>query len=1354
MMKTPPNRICFWLTPVVAWLAIGCSHVAQPPASANSKIPTVIFDTDIGSDCDDAGAMATMHALADAGELRILGVIFSSGRVKYGVGVCDAINTYYGRGNLPLGQYKRDDVGDPTDSYSSAIATNTARFGHDVVDDAPELVSVYRKLLASQPDHSVTLLTVGHPHGLVHLMRDQQGMELIRTKVTRWVAMGMGGWNFEQCGMAAYCQELLQRWPLPFYISPAGEEIITGNRLLPKTPETNPVREAYRLWRTALKDGRSSWDQVATLFVARPELFNVQSRGRVEWSAKGHIVWNADVDNPNHFLVTPKLSNTEMADLIEELMARPPRARAASGRDSSRVSDAEERLVAGFMSPPNESKPWCYWWWLNGAASSEGITRDFEAMRTQGIAGALLFDGGQAGPEAPRGPPFMSEEWRALFRHAVREADRCGIALGVNLCSGWNAGGPWVTHEHAAKKLVSARTMVKGPGRVRLALPKPPTTEGFYRDVAVLASPVSADAVGDGNLTSGLQYQRYGPLYPLPERAEFLHLDFAEPQAVAGVFVKSYPDGGPKEIILECSDDGRNFRGIRHLALQPRDEVTVAFDEVRAKHFRVAFPAVHPPQEGASGNELVVEIALLSKEQLAGGKPPSPLVWNRTGAVDLTKHVTENGELDWDAPAGNWQVLRIGSTLHGSMTQCPGGGPAGLEIDPMSAEAMDTHFAETGAKLIADAGPLAGRALQYLHIDSWELGQPTWTPRMREEFQRRRGYDPASWLPAVLGQTVDNAGATRKFLQDYRRTAADLVAANYYGRLRELTRQGGLRGTHPESAGPYFSHWIDGLQCLGINDVPMGEFWKRNREPDGPITLHHNPSLKQAASAAHIYGKRDCQAEAFTSLADDWTDDPWSMKDIGDAAFCEGLTRHVLCFWVHQPMLDAKPGFQWAHVGTHFDSNLTWWPMSGAWLTYLARCQFMLRQGLFVADFAYLLDEAIPSFSSPRPQQQPARPAGFDYDVLNAEVLLTRATAQQSRLTLPDGMSYRYLVLPHVSDAILSPATLKKINELAEAGVTVIGPKTLAGRVARLREGQLDAVTRADGLAPDIEFRDTPADSNFDWIHRREGATDIYFLSNQSARDATAQVAFRVAGKQPELWDAVTGQIRDLPDWREEDGRTPVPLQFAPRQSWFVVFRKATPSNRGVARGNFPKLTTVRELTGAWTVAFDPKWGGPERTTFEKLEDWTTRPEAGIHYYSGTAAYRTTFEFKDGASASAIHLDLGVVKNVARVRLNGRDLGVVWTAPWRVDITDALKPGANELEIEVANLWPNRLIGDAALPKEQRFTVTNVRTYDTMTSGIYGCKTCEERKRTGKPAALLPSGLLGPVQILADAGPR
>ena len=923
---------------------------------------------------------------------------------------------------------------------------------------------------------------------------------------------------------------------------------------------------------------------------------------------------------------------------------------------ASPYAQAANALKQAFLNPPQSAKAWCYWWWLNGAASKEGITRDFEEMKKQGIAGALLFDAGQAGEEAPRGPKFMSPEWRALYQHAVREADRLGIVLGVNLCSGWNAGGPWVTHEHAAKKLVGSSTQVQGPGRVTLVLPQPETVQGFYRDVAVLACP-----------------------------------------------------------------------------------------------------------------------------------GPSTAVWDRRRAVDITKFMDSKGRLSWDVPAGTWSVLRIGSTLHGNLIKLVGSGPEGLEIDPMSAAAMEAHFAQTGAKLIADAGPLAGKALRYFHIDSWELGQPTWTPAMRQEFQRRRGYDPLPYLPALLKRTVDSPALTERFLADYRRTAADLVAANYYGRLRELTVRGGLRGTHPESGGPFFTHWIDALQCEGINDIPMGEFWKRNAEPGGPIGWppQTNPTVKQAACAAHIYGKPVCQAEAFTSFADDWIDDPWSMKDIGDEAFCHGLTRNVLCFYVHQPRLDIKPGFQWAHVGTHFDRNITWWDLSHAWLTYLARCQYLLRRGLFVADFAYFQGEEVPAFIPPRNGPLPPRPVGFDHDVVNAEVLLTRATAEDGRLTLPAGMSYRYLVLPQRAPLLISPPVLRKLKELVVDGVTVIGPrpdqspglvdyprsdeevkklgdelwgqeKAPSGQ-RRLGKGRilwgrpLEEIVRADALSADVAFRKMTPQAWLDWIHRRDGEWDIYFLSNQAATPATVEGVFRVHGKQPELWDAVTGAIRPLPQWHEESQGTAVPLEFAPRQSWFLVFERRTEGHSSKESKNFPGLKILTQIDGPWDVSFAAKWGGPPLVRFDKLEDWISRPEEGIKHYSGTAVYRKQFRLSDPLPLGRLFLDLGTVKNLARVQMNGRELGVIWTAPWRTEITEAVQAGNNDLVIEVVNLWPNRLIGDALRPKDQRFTVTNVRTYDTMTSGTFGCPICEARKKSGQAAKLLSSGLLGPVTIQAFA---
>jgi hypothetical protein len=933
-----------------------------------------------------------------------------------------------------------------------------------------------------------------------------------------------------------------------------------------------------------------------------------------------------------------------------------------------------------FFDPPAVSKPWAYWWWLDGASSKEGITKDLEEMKRQGISGVLLFDAGEGGPLAPKGNQFMSDPWRENFRHAVRECARLEIEMGVNLCSGWDAGGPWVSEEDALKALVLTETMIEG-GRtwdVALSQPKlkevydvvapikPPDEQDWYRDIAILACPVGTDGL-----------------------------------------------------------------------------------------------------------------------------------WNTHEAVDVTDRFRE-GKLNWEVPEGTWTILRFGYTLAAKRVSEPSApNQPSWEIDPLSAAAMDHHFAATGMKLIEDAGPLAGRTLKYTHIDSWEIGNPSWTASFIGDFRARRGYDPTSYLPALAGKTVTNKEVTERFQWDYRRTLADLIAENYYGRLSKLSHEHGL-GTHPESGGPFYSQAINGLECEGTNDIPMAEFWAsrfeyhfpsgfeegvssnffRASEPDFPRCNYG--SLRQAASAARIYGKPLCQAEAYTNFNDDWTEDPFFLKPYGDRAFCAGLGRNVLCFYVHQPDLDAKPGYQWAHTGTHFDRNITWWEKSHAWFTYLARCQHMLRQGMFAADILYYCGEAVPNFVLIDRKPLP----GYDFDTINAQVLLTRATAKDGRVVLPDGMSYRYLVIPENVGEAMTPAVMKKSRELVEGGATLLGSRprhapgltdyprcdeqvkqladalwgtdTAASGMRTVGKGRviwgktLQEVIDADRLPPDIELKGLPSDVELDWIHRSSASEDIYFIANMSDRQVSLDITFRMERKAPELWDAVTGSMRRLEEFRAENGRTTVPMQFEQRQSFFVVFRRDSHGVRPAAgERNFTGTTDLVTLTGPWQVSFDPAWGGPKTVTFEQLEDWSKRPEEGIRYYSGTATYKKTFDLPHGVP-EPLYLDLGEVKNLAQVRLNGKDLGVVWTAPWRVAVGDAAREKGNELEIEVVNLWPNRLIGDGKLPRNERRTVTNVLTYEPVLPKNYddaGCPVCEERKKTGKGAELLPSGLLGPVML-------
>jgi hypothetical protein len=948
-----------------------------------------------------------------------------------------------------------------------------------------------------------------------------------------------------------------------------------------------------------------------------------------------------------------------------------------------------------FLVPPDSAKPWTYWWWLDGAVGKEGLTKDLEEMKEKGIAGALIFDAGSGGLDSPKGPAFMSDEWRGYFRHAVREAARLGIEIGVNLCSGWNAGGTWVEREDAIKAFVWSETHVEGPVSFSgdLKQPQLPHKERHYLYV----------------------------------KNDYAYVD--EPQ-----------DWYRDISVMACPS-------------------------------------------GANG------------------------IWDLKNAVNLSASITE-GKLHWNVPDGKWTILRLGYRMTQARTKVSSSEYTSSErlaweIDPLSARAMDRHFAHTAALLIQDAGSFAGPTLKYLHIDSWEIDQPTWTDNFAEEFRTRRGYDPNPYLPALTDRKVSNDELTARFLWDYRRTLADLVAVNYYGRLSTLAHNHGL-GTHCEAAGPDFAQYIDGLECLGTDDIPMAEFWScrflgRNDTPDPeepgvPAPFFQSSvwrrvsfdvafgCVRQAVSCAHTYGKALSQAESYTNFNDDWSEDPAFLKPYGDRAFCLGVTRQVLNFFVHQSELNKKPGYQWEHIGTHFDRNITWWNKSHAWLTYLARCQYMLRQGLFAADVLYFCGETIPNFTLI--DRKPV--SGFDFDVINAQALLSRAETKDGRVTLPDGMSYAYLVIPEGIGMAMTMPVLQKIASLVEGGATLVGlaPKHTPGLkdfpacdaelkkladalwgVERTASGtrkvgkgrviwgtELEDVIKADGLAAACEIRGVSPDAKVDWIHRRLENADIFFVASGSEKQIEFEAAFRIEGKAPELWDPVTGNVRELPDFYTDVHHIIVPMRLEAYQSFFVVFRKVTADKQGTQQKNFPDYEEVTSLGGPWQIAFDPDWGGPAEVTFDELEDWSKRPEDGIRHYSGTATYRMKFDLV-GKTSGKLYLDLGTVKNIAQVRLNGKELGVVWTDPWRVAIGGAVRERENELEIEVVNLWPNRLIGDGKLPKDQRRTVTNVRTYDaTLPKDFvdWGCPVCDERQKTGKRPELLPSGLLGPVRILRD----
>ena len=660
-----------------------------------------------------------------------------------------------------------------------------------------------------------------------------------------------------------------------------------------------------------------------------------------------------------------------------------------------------------------------------------------------------------------------------------------------------------------------------------------------------------------------------------------------------------------------------------------------------------------------------------------------------------------------------------------------------------------------------------------------------------------RKYDLKPYMAILSGYIVKDSLFCERFQEDFDRTIQDCIADNYYGHFYDLCHKNGLNVGN-EAGGPNDIPPQDVLKNLGRCDIPAGEFWVHYKLPEDGMNSRKSArlNLKQTASAAHIYGLREAQAEAFTQMEQDrthWSLGPYDLKPYANDAFCEGINRFMLHQSTCQPPEDGKPGYEFC-AGQHFTPNLTWWEQSSAFFSYLSRCQYLLQEGKFVGDVCYYIGEQTPSLVPPQ-YIIPSLGLGYDCDYTNVEVLLTRMSVKDGRIVLPDGMSYRLLYLqncvspdkeiceavsryqqlevPTEASEIMSLDVLKKLRELIMDGATVIGaPPTMSAgldnypyadnEVRKLASeiwGDLDGkniterrlgkgriiwgktareVLQADGIGQDFAYLNQTAEpEKFNYIHRSLDDCDIYFVINRTGKQTSSQFTFRVQGKQPEIWDPVTGEMRIASSFTQHDGYTTVPLEFVPYGSYFVVFDKTISTDKqGEGDRNFSKLEIAQDLSHSWEVMFDTTMGGPQKVFFEDLSNWIDRPEEGIKYYSGTATYRKSFNlsFKKG-NGERIYLDLGDVKHVSSVRFNNKDLGVLWCTPWRIDITDYVKEIGNFVEIDVINLWANRVIGDWKLPKEQRFT----RTHDVFRFDMLRAST-----------PLTDAGLLGPVSILKE----
>ncbi|WP_162052919.1 glycosyl hydrolase [Pontibacter pamirensis] len=923
-------------------------------------------------------------------------------------------------------------------------------------------------------------------------------------------------------------------------------------------------------------------------------------------------------------------------------------------------------LEESFITPSASARPHTWWHWMNGNVTKEGITLDLEAMERIGVGGFQNFDAGTGIVEGP--VKYLSPEWLELKTHAIREADRLGLEFTMHNCPGWSSsGGPWITPELSMLQFTWSEESVRGGRRIKRTLPQPFTNLDHYRDVAVVAYPSLSGEASLQDLVKSITSSS-GPVAVKQligedpqgvsvqtgegEKPGYLQFEFKEPYEVRTLMLVGSPVGGGGfgggqggGLTLEASDDGVQFRQVAainaagEIARSAKEAMIISeFPATRARYFRLTSPETRQyAQVRFSGAPRLENWLKKANYRFTGdgisditgntNEVPAASVINRDRIIDLTSFMDKSGQLKWKAPAGNWTILRIGFTSMGTLNRSAPDAGVGLECDKYSAEAIEFHFKKMMENLLPSLHPLAKKGKVGLLIDSYEVGMQNWTPGFEQEFRKRMGYDLLKYLPAMTGRVVGSVEETNRFLWDLRRSQADLMADNYYGKFTDLCHQHGIISySQPYDRGP-----MEEMQIGARMDINLGEFWNSLSSIfQNNWTMRR--TMKLSASIAHVNGQQVIGAEAFTGEPESarWQEYPFAMKALGDKKFTEGLNRIVFHRFAHQPHPTAKPGMTMGPWGIHFDRTNTWWEPGKAWISYLTRCQSLLQQGLFVADLAYFTSESPGGYTVvDRSELNPPPPEGYDYDLMDAEVIMKRVKVENGRITLPDGMSYRALVLQEPKGITLG--LLRKLQELVNQGMILIGPKpeytlglqgypdnqsefdsitaNLWGNGSGVGRGRvygsqpLQAVLDALALKSDFQVSSRSGDAPITYIHRRVDGADIYFLANQRRKQEDLVCTFRVKGMQPELWDADTGMMTPVSMYEQVGDQVRVPVQLEPSGSVFVVFRTPAPARhvQAVLKDNTPLLSTkpflkeprklYKDVSGNFTISF---WAKPE----------------------------------------------------------------------------------------------------------------------------------------------------------------
>jgi hypothetical protein len=996
-------------------------------------------------------------------------------------------------------------------------------------------------------------------------------------------------------------------------------------------------------------------------------------------------------------------------------------------------------------------------------------------------------------------------------------------------------GGPWVPASEGMKKMVWSATRVEGGKPFSGQLAHPPQVDGtfqnlqvpgrrapdgtvttppeFYTDVAVIAyklpdgdktqqelNPKVTTSAETPNVTALSDGDVSTVALDLPASTSgnesWVEFDYGHPQMIQAVTLASLTDAisvfdheSPAiPARLEASDDGQTFRKVADIPFSSIVERTSSFEAVTARYFRLVYPAQplgvvehdHKITElvlstGARVNEFEKRAGYANARDfyaIADPKVAPEFVVLQSDVIDLTSKMQPDGTLDWTPPSGTWMILRIGSSLTGHENGPAPAEATGLEVDKLNRDYVK-NYVDGYLKMYADTvGPemMGANGISWLLTDSIEVGPQNWTDHILDEFKQRRGYDPQPWLPALTGIYIKSTADTDRFLWDFRRTISQLLAENHYGEIAEDLHSHGMK-YYGEALEMHRPSLGDDMEMRSRTDVPMGAMWTNASIGGYDPIVDYIADLRGAASVGHIYGQNIVGAESMTSRGPAWSFSPGNLKKVADLEFALGVNRFEIHESTHQPVADMAPGLTLGPYGLWFNRNDTWAEDAQPWITYLARCSYLLQQGHFSADVAYFYGEEGPLTAVFGWKAMTDTPDGYAFDFVNSDVVLHKLSFKDGRLVTPGGTSYRILYLGGRSQRMTLPV-LRRLKDLVAQGAVVVGnrptdspsladdeaefqrianqlwgQKAVSNQgVVHLGKGSVYAgsssneVLTALGIPRDFEFTnaiDKPEpDANLMFVHRKLADGDLYFVDNRLDRAEDLVATFRVDGKAPELWDPATG-VTQLAGYRTVEGRTHVPLHLDPYGTTFIVFRK--PATSKPTPDSSPIIFPIADdhvfetLNQNWTVTFEPNRGAPKTAQFDRLISWSESADLGVKYFSGSATYTKTIEIPASALSSGVHqwLDLGDVENLAEVSVNGKDLGILWKAPFRIDVSDALKPGSNEIRIKVTNLWVNRMIGDQQPWALKKYAFADFTPYKA-------------------DSPLLPSGLLGPLSLWSE----